>query len=138
MSAALTVLLLACAWYAPAGAQDNKCTIALVGGQLLDGYNAEPIHDPVILIEGKTITAAGPSHSVDNPETAHVIDTRGKTVMPRLSDLHVHMEIIGHGDNDEFEAFIDGDRDKLRIAREIEAKQSLRAGAPRSSISAPA
>ena len=131
-SAALGALsfLLAVAFTNASGAQESGSDrpIALVGGQLLDGYNAEPIHDSVILIEGKTITAAGPRHSVDIPETARVIDTRGKTVMPGLIDLHVHMEIIGHGDYKAYQEFLGGDRDKLRLAGEIAAKQSLRAG----------
>jgi len=115
---------------APAGAQEADAgdPIALVGGQLLDGYNAEPIHDSTVVIEGETITAAGPSHAVEVPEDARVIDTRGKTVMPGLIDLHVHMEIIGHGDYERFQDFLGGDRDKLARVREIAAKQMLRAG----------
>ena len=102
--------------------------IALVGGQLVDGYEATPIHDSIVLIEGDTITAAGPAHAITVPEDAHVIDTRGRTVMPGLIDLHVHMEIIGHGDYGVYQDFIGDDRDKLRLVREIAAKQSLRAG----------
>jgi len=113
----------------PAGAQEglDARPIALVGGQLLDGYEAAPIHDSVVVIEGDTVVAAGPAHAVTVPEDAHVIDTRGKTVLPGLIDLHVHMELIGHGDYKEYYEFI-GDLENLRIAREIAAKQLLRAG----------
>jgi len=122
--------LVAALSHVPAKAQSGADgrPIALVGGQLLDGYDAQPIHDSVVVIEGDTVVAAGAAHQVDVPGNAHVIDTRGKTVLPGLIDLHVHMEIIGHGDYAEYHDFLDNDRDKLRLAREIAAKQLLRAG----------
>lgn len=101
--------------------------IALVGGMLLDGYEAAPIHNSVVVIEGDRVVAAGPAHDVAVPENAHVIDTRGKTVLPGLIDMHVHMELLGHGDYEEFYDFIDGARN-LEPIREIAAKQLLRAG----------
>lgn len=106
---------------------DPQRMLALVGGMLLDGYDAAPIHDPVVLIRGSEIVAAGPAATVDIPDTAHRLDTRGKTILPGLIDLHVHMELIGHGDYAEYYEFI-GDLDRLEISREIAARQSLRAG----------
>lgn len=102
-------------------------TIALVGGVLLDGYDAVPIHDPIVVIRGNEIAAAGPAASVEIPDDAERIDTRGKSILPGLIDLHVHMELIGHGDYKEYYEFI-GDLGRLEISREIAAKQSLRAG----------
>ena len=101
--------------------------IALVGGMLLDGYEAAPIHDSVVIIAGNKIVAAGPAHDVAIPLNAHVIDTRGKTVLPGLIDMHVHMELLGHGDYEEFYDFIGG-IENLEPIREIAAKQLLRAG----------
>lgn len=101
--------------------------IALVGGMLLDGYEAAPIHDSVVVIAGNKIVAAGPAHDVPVPPNAHVIDTRGKTVLPGLIDMHVHMELLGHGDYEEFYDFIGGSKN-LEPIREIAAKQLLRAG----------
>lgn len=101
--------------------------IALVGGMLLDGYEAPPIHDSVVVIAGNKIIAAGPAHDVAVPQNAHVIDTRGKTVLPGLIDMHVHMELLGHGDYKEFYDFIGG-IENLEPIREIAAKQLLRAG----------
>lgn len=101
--------------------------IALVGGMLLDGYEAAPIDDAVIVIRGNKIVAAGPAHDVAVPDDAHVIDTRGKTMLPGLIDMHLHMELIGHGDYKEFHEFIGG-AGNLEPIREIAARQLLRAG----------
>ncbi len=101
--------------------------IALVGGMLLDGYEAAPIHNSVVVIAGNKIVAAGPADDVAVPQNAHVIDTRGKTVLPGLIDMHVHMELLGHGDYEEFYDFIGGAKN-LEPIREIAAKQLLRAG----------
>lgn len=106
---------------------DAKRAFALVGGMLLDGYDAAPIHDPVVVIRGNEIVAAGPAETTSIPDAAHRIDTRGKTILPGLIDLHVHMELIGHGDYEEYYDYV-GDLDRLAVSREIAAKQSIRAG----------
>ncbi len=109
-----------------AQAQDEP-VIALTGGMLLDGYENSRIHNSVVLIQGDRILAAGPAHEVAVPEGAKIIDTRGKTVMPGLIDLHAHVELIGHGDYKEYYEFIGGAAG-LEPSREISAKHLLRAG----------
>jgi imidazolonepropionase-like amidohydrolase len=101
--------------------------IALVGGMLLDGYDAPPVHHAVVIIEGDKIVAAGPGDEVRIPENAHIIDTRGKTMMPGLIDLHMHSELIGHGDYAEYFDYLDGTA-RFGEMRAIAAKQLLRAG----------
>ena len=101
--------------------------IALVGGQLLDGYEAPPIHHSVVVVDGNRIVAAGSEHEVTVPDGAEVIDVRGRTVMPGLIDLHAHLELIGHGDYTGYYQFI-GDISNLKTSREIAAKQLLRSG----------
>lgn len=100
---------------------------ALVGGMLIDGYETPPIHDSVVLIEGKHIVAAGPKHSITIPPQARIIDVRGKSVLPGLIDLHMHLDLIGHGDYDQYYKFIGGTR-RLGEIMPIAAKQMLRAG----------
>jgi len=65
---------------------------------LLDGYDVPPIHHAVILIEGNRIVKVGPSSEVTIPSDAEVIDTSGRVMMPGLIDVHVHLQILGHGD----------------------------------------
>ncbi len=102
-------------------------TIALSGGMLLDGYEAPPIHDPVVIIKDNKIVAAGPSHKVPIPDYATIIDTRGKTILPGLIDAHIHLDLIGHGSYDRYYEFIGGTR-RLPEVMPIAAKQMLRAG----------
>ena len=73
-------------------------TQAVVGGRILDGYGGPPIENGVILVAGERITAVGPASAVAVPNGVRVIDANGMTVMPGLIDMHVHLQILGHGD----------------------------------------
>ena len=64
---------------------------AIKAGLLIDGQGGDPIKDAVLLLEGKTITAAGPAASVKIPTGAIITDAADKTVMPGLIDTHVHI-----------------------------------------------
>ena len=64
---------------------------AVKGGLLWDGTGADSIKDGVILIEGSKIAGVGSSNDVEIPKGTNVIDASGKTVMPGLMDLHVHI-----------------------------------------------
>lgn len=109
--------------------QDSNTTptVALVGGMLLDGYEAPPTHNSVVVIQGDRIIAAGDASDVAVPSDALIIDTRGKTIMPGLIDLHVHLDLIGHGDYETYYRFM-LDRGGLEASRAIAAKQLIRAG----------
>lgn len=71
---------------------------ALVGGTLVDGLGAFPIHDSVILIDGNTITATGTQSELAVPAGYEVISTEGMTVMPGLWEMHAHLMLNGHSD----------------------------------------
>lgn len=71
--------------------------VALVGGMLLDGYEAPPIHHAAILIDGDRIVRVGPAASITIPPDYQVVDTSGRTMMPGLIELHAHLIILGHG-----------------------------------------
>src|SRR5215510_7381309 len=94
------MLLEACAALilAAAPASADKPTLALVGGQVIDGYEGPPIRDGVVLIAGNRIVAVGPRAEVAVPPGTTVIDTEGMSVLPGLMDMHVHLMIIGHAD----------------------------------------
>ena len=101
--------------------------VAFVGGMLLDGYEAEPIHHATVLVEGNRITAVGAGDSVDLPPNTVTIDIAGKTLLPGLIDAHVHVDLIGHGDYDRYYKFLRG-TERLHEVMPIAAKQMLRAG----------
>src|SRR5277367_2680153 len=58
---------------------------------LIDGTGRDPVRDAVIVSANGRITAIGPSAAVKIPAGAHVIDYSGKTIMPGIIDLRVHI-----------------------------------------------
>jgi imidazolonepropionase-like amidohydrolase len=99
--------------------------VALVGGMLIDGYEAPPVHNATVLIEGDRIVAVGPSSQIEIPAGAEVIDTRGMTMLPGLIDLHVHTMFLGHGEYSEWFPFFTPEKEEMI---EIAARQLLMAG----------
>ena len=81
-----------------ATAPPPKPTLALVGGQVIDGYEGPPIRDGVVLIAGDRIVAVGPRSEVAVPPGTPIISTEGMSVLPGLMDMHVHLMIDGHAD----------------------------------------
>jgi len=111
-------------------AQENlrpHVPVAIVGGKLLDGYEAQPIHHSVVVFENGRITAVGTKDDTDIPANAVVIDAGGRTVMPGLIDAHMHIDLIGHGSYERYYELI-GDMDNLGRFMQIAAKQMMRAG----------
>jgi imidazolonepropionase-like amidohydrolase len=62
----------------------------LKGGRVFDAVKAAA-YDGTVVLQDRTIKAVLPLDSRDWPADAIVIDVSGKTVMPGLIDLHVHM-----------------------------------------------
>jgi len=102
---------------------------ALVGGTLIDGNGGPPVADAVVIVQQGRITGAGAGLKV--PKGMTVIDTRGKTVLPGLWDMHAHYEQVEWGPiylasgvttardvGNEFE-FITGVRDAIAAGRGV-------------------
>lgn len=109
-------------------AQDSSArpTLALVGGQVIDGYEGAPIRDGVVLIAGERIVAVGPRSEVAVPAGTTVIDTEGMSVLPGLMDMHVHLMILGHSDYEHWDkTYIARFRDEIMP---IAARQLLMSG----------
>ena len=101
-------------------------TLVLAGGRLIDGYGGPPLENAVIVIEGNTIREVGSEGTVKIPDGARVVDTNGRTVMPGMMDMHVHLMILGHGDYDHWDQTYPSQyRD---VIMPISAKQLLMAG----------
>src|SRR4029453_2478080 len=96
----LLVLALLCVASPSLVAQPAKKKLALVGGMLIDGYDVPPVHHAAILLEGNRIVHGGLGAEVACPPDAQVIDPSGRLMMPGLIDVHVHLQILGHGDYD--------------------------------------
>jgi imidazolonepropionase-like amidohydrolase len=125
----LSALAVALALAVAAQGQAPK-RIALVGGMLLDGYEAPPIHNAAILIEGNKIVQVGPASEVKIPSDATVIDTSGRTMMPGMIEAHAHLVIVGHGSYPQWFKWLEDHKDKypLETVMELSAKQLLMAG----------
>ena len=79
------------------GGAARPTKLALVGGMLLDGYEAGPIHRAAVLIDGERIVRVAPAAEVTIPPDYTVIDTSGRTMRPGMIELHGHLIILGHG-----------------------------------------
>jgi len=97
-----------------------------VGGRILDGYGGPRIEDGVVLISGDRIVALGTRDAVAIPPGTPVIDTDGMTVLPGLIDMHVHIQLLGHGDYERWDELY-GDAHATETMP-IAAEQLLMAG----------
>ena len=66
---------------------------AIKSSWLIDGYSKSPIEDAVLLFDGDTIVAAGPSSSVPLDSNIQIFDAPGCTTLPGLIDCHVHVTL---------------------------------------------
>ena len=65
-------------------------SLALIGGQLIDGTGSAPIADSIVVIQDGRIESAGSRATTPVPSGAEVIDLTDKTIIPGLVNLHVH------------------------------------------------
>ncbi len=76
---------------APINAVDEPSVLAVTHAVIIDGNGGAPIEDGTIVIKGSKIDAVGPSKTLQPPSGAKIVDAAGKTVMPGLADMHVHL-----------------------------------------------
>ncbi len=69
---------------------------ALVGGTLIDGTGSPPLENAVLLIDNGIIVAVGELGSLNIPADYTPVSTEGRTVLPGLWDMHVHLLYAGH------------------------------------------
>lgn len=110
---------------APSPSAAQTPTLALVGGRVVDGFGAPPIENGVVLVAGERVVAVGPAGEVAVPAGVRVIDTDGMTVMPGLCDMHVHLQLLGHGDYARWDELY---RHRNEEIMAIAARQLLEAG----------
>jgi imidazolonepropionase-like amidohydrolase len=121
----LTRIALLCCFGIPTAAHP-QITLAVRGGRILDGYGGPPIENGVILVSGEKIAAVGPEHAITIPRGVPIVDTEGMTVLPGLVDMHVHLQLLGHGDYRRWHELY-GDR-LADLVMPIAARQLLMAG----------
>jgi imidazolonepropionase-like amidohydrolase len=72
--------------------------IAIVNIRIFDGTGAPVLNNGVVLVENGVIKDVGSSGSVSVPDSAEVIDAKGKMLLPGLIDAHLHLQGFRSGD----------------------------------------
>ncbi|MEX2123136.1 MAG: amidohydrolase family protein [Woeseia sp.] len=76
----------------PPRSMDDSPVLVLRGGTIIDGTDADPIRNGVLVIQGDRIVSVGSRGQVKLPQEEHrVIDVSGSYLIPGLIDLHVHL-----------------------------------------------
>ena len=75
-------------------AQHPAQPIAIEHVRVFDSERAVTREDQTVVIDGARITQVGPSDSITVPGTAQRIDGSGKTLLPGLFDMHVHVQPV--------------------------------------------
>jgi imidazolonepropionase-like amidohydrolase len=73
-------------------AHQPKTPLVFVHANLFDAESAQSLPNRTVVITGNRITAVGADGQVSVPGNAEIIDATGKTLMPGLWDMHVHIQ----------------------------------------------
>ena len=128
MKRGLLSIILFCLSLAPAAEQTgpgDPPTLAIVGGQLIDGYGGQPAPDAAVLVVGERIISVGDVNTVVIPAGVKTLDVNGMTILPGLWESHGHLFHIGEGDPASFPAKFASQAKSVMAAV---AKTSLLAG----------
>jgi imidazolonepropionase-like amidohydrolase len=81
----------------PTSAQTGKTDSLLVirAARMVDVVHGRLVSNPVIVVQGERIIAAGPQDAVRIPPGGQTIDLGDLTLIPGLIDAHVHLAIGG-------------------------------------------
>jgi len=67
--------------------------IALTHARIITMQNNKVIEDGTVVIKEGRFTSVGNSASIKIPKNAKVVDVRGKTIIPGLIDVHMHLRL---------------------------------------------
>jgi imidazolonepropionase-like amidohydrolase len=81
----------------PGAAQTGTETVVFEGARLIDGTGRPPVEGSVLIVTRGSIRAMGKPGEVRYPKGARVVDLRGKTIMPTLTNLHGHLGLTQNG-----------------------------------------
>ena len=70
--------------------EKSSKTIALVGGDIVDGIHDKTQRNKVVIIQEGRITSIADKSKATIPDGAKIIDVSGKTLLPGLWDMHAH------------------------------------------------
>jgi len=84
-------LFLVSLFIAAACATASAETLYIRAGQLIDVDTGERLADPAIVVRDGRIVEVGGSANVEQPDGSRLVDLSGMTLLPGLTDAHVHL-----------------------------------------------
>jgi len=66
--------------------------IAVLHPRIIDGLGGPPTEDGALILRGGKIEYAGAYAASAVPRDAQIIEAKGKSVLPGLADMHVHLQ----------------------------------------------
>jgi len=106
----------------PAAPEKTTTAVLITNAKVFDGQNEKLAEGIDVLVEGNKITKI--ANSITAPDGAMVIDAKGATLMPGLTDAHWHT-IQTNLTNDEA---LSSDLDYITLAAAVGAEQALMRG----------
>jgi imidazolonepropionase-like amidohydrolase len=88
--ATLVLLALPVIHFAQTSQSSDTKSLAFTNVTVIDATGAQPKRDMTVVISGDRITEIGKTGKVKIPQSAQVIDAKGKFLIPGLWDMHVH------------------------------------------------
>jgi imidazolonepropionase-like amidohydrolase len=73
------------------GSSASAQLLAFTNVRIVDGNGGVPVEHGTILIDGRKIVAVGPTSNISIPPNGRSIDEGGRTALPGLADMHVHL-----------------------------------------------
>ncbi len=70
---------------------------AIAGATLIDGADAAPVPDAVVVVRDGKVAAAGPRSQAVVPKGMRVVDGHGATLLPGLWEMHAHFAQVEWG-----------------------------------------
>jgi len=83
--------LVACAPENSSPLVQSSAAVVFEGARLITGNESAPIENSVFVVEDGKFTQVGAAGDLTPPAGAQRVDLSGKTVMPAIIDLHVHL-----------------------------------------------
>ena len=81
---------------AAAAAHSQSKPVLFDGARIIIGDTTPPIDRGELLVQNGRILAIGPRGSVSTPDGAARVDLAGKTVMPAMNNIHIHIGYEGY------------------------------------------
>jgi imidazolonepropionase-like amidohydrolase len=78
-------------------ARKTRGPLVLVHARLFDPEKLRTVPGTTVVVSGNRIAQIGPDGTVPIPQGAEVVDVAGKTVLPGLWDMHVHLSFETDG-----------------------------------------